>query len=402
MRSKAALIESEVARRLADRALMSAMTSFVGYVFQALLIRHYATDEHLVRWVAAMAACETISGIVAWRSLRRYSRSEDSAPHMNWQAAALLLTGTCWGCSVFLPGVRDQSLLFVANLCILAVAGVFSIHNLCLHWPSLATFTLGLLAPSAFSGLIDSQSWLLRGGAAMLTFGMLQLYGFKTRQLERREIGSRIAMAEMTLQLTCKNEELADALEANERLAAQDPLTGCMNRRGLKQRYRKSAARRKGDAESLGIIMIDADHFKAVNDTHGHDTGDQVLQALAGKIKSQLRAPDSLARWGGEEFVCVIEGVDAAGLWLAAERIRLAVCEEPVVCKGVTLAVTVSLGVSLLGKQEAFEAAVDRADQALYRAKHSGRNRVGVLDAVAVQRWIDCVSDPAEPRPCPQ
>lgn len=384
MRSKAALIESEVARRLADRTRMSAMTSYFGYGFQALLIGQYAAHEHLVRWVMLMAVCETISGIVAWQSLRRYKRSEDSPLYMHWQAAALLLTGICWGCSVFLPGVRDKSLLFVANLSILAVGGVFSIHNLCLHWPSLAAFTFGLMAPSVLGTLIDSESWLLRGMSAALTFALLQIYGFKSRQVERREIGNQITMEEMTLQLTRKNEELAEALEANERLAAQDPLTGCMNRRGLNQRYRNSEARRKGDAENLGIIMIDADHFKKVNDTHGHDTGDQVLQALAGRIESQLRAPDSLARWGGEEFVCVIEGVDAAGLWLAAERIRVAVCEEPVVCKSVTLAVTVSLGISLLEKQEAFEAAVDRADQALYKAKHSGRNRVGVLEAVAV------------------
>ncbi len=157
--------------------------------------------------------------------------------------------------------------------------------------------------------------------------------------------------------------------------AFRDPLTGALNRGALDEALQREAevARRQGTP--LALLMIDIDHFKAINDTHGHRYGDDVLRAVAHTLNDTIRRSDGLYRYGGEEFVVVASHTQPVGAQQLAERLRCNVDSIATVA-GRPLRVTVSVGVAGLQPGESPEALFQRADRALYRAKANGRNRV--------------------------
>jgi diguanylate cyclase (GGDEF)-like protein len=166
-----------------------------------------------------------------------------------------------------------------------------------------------------------------------------------------------------------------------ERLATRDPLTGALNRRAFHAAF-DGVWRDAGKSGSgLTCLMVDIDHFKNINDSHGHGVGDRVIQEVARKLQESVRGTDLLCRWGGEEFCVVIGGLDAAASAEFAERVRMRIEREcgAAVREVSGLRVTASVGVELLSPQiESTAALIERADQALYRAKRSGRNRVAM------------------------
>lgn len=173
--------------------------------------------------------------------------------------------------------------------------------------------------------------------------------------------------------------------------ALTDPLTGLFNRRGLARRATataaetaKPAAQRAGQpgAEGPAWLMLDIDHFKLVNDTHGHDGGDTVLKALAAAMQAVAREGDTLARLGGEEFVLRLPAANEMIARRVAERLRLSVQALAIPVGRHAVRITASFGVALQGAEEDWAQALERADAALYEAKHSGRNCV-VLAAPA-------------------
>lgn len=161
------------------------------------------------------------------------------------------------------------------------------------------------------------------------------------------------------------------------RLSRVDPLTGALNRRGFDEAFvdNPADATEVDPSRPVSVIMIDIDHFKSINDTHGHAVGDEVLRHVARLLSAGLRAGDAIVRWGGEEFVLVLPDVAGRAAARIAERARAAVERSPTrVAKGI--GVTVSAGVASREAEEPFEQLIARADTALYRAKEAGRNRV--------------------------
>ncbi len=175
-----------------------------------------------------------------------------------------------------------------------------------------------------------------------------------------------------------EKEELQKELE---RQASTDLLTGLFNRRAFVQTVERDLGLAERGDRNLAVIMMDVDHFKQVNDTHGHDVGDQVLVAVADVLRRCVRGTDVPARWGGEEFIVALPDCDAEDALVVAERIRATLEQTPVLTANGALAVTASFGVAgwdpNLGQPD-LEAVVKRADQALYAAKRGGRNRVEV------------------------
>ncbi|MCZ8236089.1 MAG: GGDEF domain-containing protein [Inhella sp.] len=155
--------------------------------------------------------------------------------------------------------------------------------------------------------------------------------------------------------------------------ALQDPLTGALNRRGLATALATSAWR--DPAQPAVAVLIDADHFKAVNDTHGHAVGDAVLVRLVRLMQGLARQGDLVVRWGGEEFLLLLPHTELAGGLAVAERLRHAVGRDDWQRLAAGLAVTASLGLAAWGPGEALDDVLARADVALYRAKQGGRNR---------------------------
>ncbi|MCK6426397.1 MAG: diguanylate cyclase [Burkholderiaceae bacterium] len=194
-----------------------------------------------------------------------------------------------------------------------------------------------------------------------------------TGELERR-------VAERTLALEQANQELAS-------LSRTDALTGLYNRRYLDERLGEEAARSRRSGRMLAVLMIDIDHFKRLNDTHGHAAGDVCLQAVAQRLKGATRqGQDLLARYGGEEFCLLAPVADSTCAQQLAERVRLAVAQAPVPWAGQSLALSVSVGLALGrgGDRDAVLALQRVADEALYAAKAAGRNcwRLALPDAL--------------------
>ncbi|MGY0195231.1 GGDEF domain-containing protein [Leptothrix sp. BB-4] len=165
--------------------------------------------------------------------------------------------------------------------------------------------------------------------------------------------------------------------ERMRRLAATDVLTGLPNRRAMLDTLMQSLDSNRLADQPLAIALVDVDHFKDVNDQHGHATGDAVLIRLGMQMRTQLRSTDTLARWGGEEFLICTPGTPKDAARETAERVRagVAACPMP---HGRRL--TVSIGVAVCLPDDDLDSLLLRADQALYRAKSEGRNRVVVAD----------------------
>jgi diguanylate cyclase (GGDEF)-like protein len=158
--------------------------------------------------------------------------------------------------------------------------------------------------------------------------------------------------------------------------ALTDPLTGLYNRRGFEARIEALSSRQGGAPGQQTWIMIDIDHFKAVNDTFGHEAGDEVLKAVAISLQSTLREGDILSRFGGEEFVLLMPGASETVGASVAERLRLKLEALTIGVDGRQIRATASFGVAQQATGETQAATLERADAALYRAKHGGRNRV--------------------------
>jgi len=161
-----------------------------------------------------------------------------------------------------------------------------------------------------------------------------------------------------------------------KRLATTDPLTGALNRRHFMELMSREQRRAERYNAVFSMLMIDIDHFKRVNDTYGHQTGDQAIQAMADACQKALRPTDLLARYGGEEFIITLVHTDQVGAAKVAERLRESVSEIELPTEQGVLKFTISVGVSTFFKRSLLEEIIGRADQALYQAKTSGRNRV--------------------------
>lgn len=179
--------------------------------------------------------------------------------------------------------------------------------------------------------------------------------------------------------MVAKYRDLRTATNIYRALSATDQLTGIANRTGLLQVIDDVFMGRKIQA-SLGLLVIDIDHFKLINDTRGHDSGDKVLREFAGLIANHIRAEDKFARWGGEEFVLLCFHVDQRGLLTLAEKLRNVVVQHVFEKDTSPLTLTVSIGVACVKPEEDFESAFKRADIALYEAKATTRNRVVVAE----------------------
>ncbi|HLJ30483.1 MAG TPA: diguanylate cyclase [Candidatus Angelobacter sp.] len=194
---------------------------------------------------------------------------------------------------------------------------------------------------------------------------------YLTKPFDPQELQARLRVGERIIDL---QKRLVCALSAAEFRASHDALTGLYNRGTIMSLLEREAARCEREGVALGAILADVDHFKAINDTYGHNTGDEVLHEIAARMRSSLRSYDFLGRYGGEEFLIIAPGCEAKDTLEIAERLRQSVANHPLRIVDVNIKVTVSLGASIASPQENVSALLKRADLALYSAKEDGRN----------------------------
>jgi two-component system cell cycle response regulator len=178
-------------------------------------------------------------------------------------------------------------------------------------------------------------------------------------------------------------ERLRDNVQMSIEAAITDALTGLHNRRYMETHLNSLVEQAASRGKPIAVLLLDIDYFKAINDTHGHDAGDDVLREFALRIRKSIRNIDLACRYGGEEFVIVMPETDTGVAAMVGERLRRSIAGQPFpVQQGMKLLnVTLSIGIAALnGAGDTAPALLKRADQALYRAKRDGRNRV-VADA---------------------
>ena len=171
-----------------------------------------------------------------------------------------------------------------------------------------------------------------------------------------------------------KDRQVNQLIEELQILSIRDPLTGLSNRRDFAHVFSDELARINRKEASLSLIFADLDHFKRINDSHGHHVGDEVLKATAAHLRSYCRPYDTAARWGGEEFIILLPNTDELEAESFAERIRITLQDG--LAPTIPFPVTISIGVAQYRPGESLEVFVERADQALYLAKQNGRNQV--------------------------
>jgi two-component system cell cycle response regulator len=214
---------------------------------------------------------------------------------------------------------------------------------------------------------------------------------YVTKPFDMAELRARIRAGERILQL---QDALIRAHAALQFEAAHDPLTGVWNRNAILELLQRETQRHQRSGGPMGLMMVDVDHFKSVNDAHGHLVGDSVLRELAHRLAVSVRSYDLVGRYGGEEFLIVLPGCSSADLAATAERARAGIAHSPVQINAGPIAVTASVGIvsAFLGRHPPFdyETLLSAADEALYIAKAKGRNRVErVLSSVAVLQGDD-------------
>jgi diguanylate cyclase (GGDEF)-like protein len=200
---------------------------------------------------------------------------------------------------------------------------------------------------------------------------------FLTKPVQPEELNARLVVGRRIVDL---QQKLIDSNEVSQYKATHDSLTGLWNRGAIQEFLRAQLAMTVRNSRNLSLIMLDVDHFKKINDTHGHPIGDSVLIHISQLLNSAIRASDLLGRYGGEEFLLVAPECPAENAIRIAERMRLTVFNNPLVQGELTVSSTISLGVVNSSSIESptLEALVRLVDAALYRAKTNGRNRIEV------------------------
>lgn len=257
---------------------------------------------------------------------------------------------------------KSESAFFVFIAVILAAGGL-TLHAYGVLFSITDQFSKGgHFADFAYlSKVLFATGVLLTSG---VFFGAFFIY-----PLIRTQVKEEDKLRAMTASLSARSLTL-------EHAALTDGLTGMQNRRYFDDALKEYLGEFRRVDRPVGLMIVDLDHFKQVNDTHGHDVGDEVLRAVAGCLKDMTRYHDVVARLGGEEFAIVAPNMDADMMVRFAERIRKAISGMAILSGNLTLKVTASVGLAVWDRKESAENFFRRADQNLYEAKKSGRNRV--------------------------
>ncbi|EYC50133.1 diguanylate cyclase [Hylemonella gracilis str. Niagara R] len=363
-------------RRCAQDLRMLLLTTPLGWLLMGWICWDRVPLQQLAWWLGGFAISWMVALLLLTLLLRLPSPQRRRHGWMLFGAAAL--DGMAWASMVPLL-LRDSGSDALLPWLIVVLCGVAAL--------TAPIYVSYVRAHSAYLGglfgvLLGHTLWRFPDLPHLgITLGLI--LGLVLLTWHMRRIGHSAEEA-MRLQLknTAKNERLAGLLRVARRDAETDALTGLANRRQLdstlSSRWQAGGLNDRRD-RPLSVLMLDLDHFKRVNDTHGHDVGDQILKAFAVRTSKQLRKPDLFARYGGEEFTVLLPGTDAPKAMLIAERVRAAIAGMPLIAEP-PVPITVSIGVAQRQPNESTESLLARADAALYAAKQGGRNRVTLAE----------------------
>ena len=346
--------------RLAMSGLAALLMVFCLVVMNSVAAAGLASTSEVRVWTA----CSVLGLIAVYAAIRSGWSRRFKDPALT--LAQILYAITCCAAAFVIAGPARG-----VTLPILAIILMFGIFGLTTR-QMLGVLVYSLVAFGVASGVVaardepDYPTVVAAAYVGMVVVVLLSSTFLTTRVQSTRE------------HLRRQKAELARALEQIRQLATHDDLTGLLNRRAMLDRMQLEQRRSLRSGSPLLIAQLDIDHFKAVNDTHGHAAGDLVLQSFADTVRRNVRDTDVLARWGGEEFVLLLCDTPAADAVTLMERLRQAVqaMQVPVAQGGQPITVTVSIGLARHAPADPLAGTLERADRALYAAKAGGRNRV--------------------------
>ncbi|MDC8784682.1 GGDEF domain-containing protein [Roseateles koreensis] len=372
-----AFVQLEALRMWISRMLFASRTSWLGYGALFILLRPIVPLAILGTWLAIFFLAELTIIVLAKRLRQQLDQPAARAKLLNILSVLLFPLGLLWGVVPVLPGVADSLGISMVSMLFIAIVALLSVHNLCFIRKTLLVFTSGIMLPGVVMGIYAPfalVSWMV--APALLLLLVLQLYGRSAQKLLLHVIRSGVQSKRLNAELHRSNAELAATLEKVHEMARIDALTECLNRRAAMTVLAQEFMRSQRYGTGFGLILLDLDHFKSINDTHGHGVGDAVLVAAAQRLRARLRSTDSLARWGGEEFLCILMQVDRATLLRTAQDLCQSLGGSPLLTSPVSLTVTGSFGIAYVNADKPLDQAIDEADMAMYQAKRTGRNRV--------------------------
>ena len=346
--------------RLAMSGLAALLMVFCLVVMNSVAAAGLASTSEVRVWTA----CSVLGLIAVYAAIRSGWSRRFKDPALT--LAQILYAITCCAAAFVIAGPARG-----VTFPILAIILMFGIFGLTTR-QMLGVLVYSLVAFGVASGVVaardepDYPTVVAAAYVGMVVVVLLSSTFLTTRVQSTRE------------HLRRQKAELAQALEQIRQLATHDDLTGLLNRRAMLDRMQLEQHRSLRSGSPLLIAQLDIDHFKAVNDTHGHAAGDLVLQSFADTVRRNVRDTDVLARWGGEEFVLLLCDTPAADAVTLMERLRQAVqaMQVPVAQGGQPITVTVSIGLARHAPADPLAGTLERADRALYAAKAGGRNRV--------------------------
>ncbi|WP_374595218.1 diguanylate cyclase [Aquabacterium sp.] len=334
------------------------------YLAWVLVINGYAVPRGLVwpryRW--PLLAIDLVGALAFYPIIR-------SGLSARWRDPELSLPQLLWGCIaataayVAIPDMRPPAL---QALCVIQIFGMVTLAPRATVLVSL--FSVGLmLAALAGVGLYEDMPtplWQAEILKVMLACFVLAQLGWLSRRVSR-----------VRQQVARDQASLAAAVEQVRDLAVRDALTGLHNRRHLMERLERERLRAEHLGQPFCVALLDLDHFKRVNDTHGHAVGDDVLRGVAQVLRRCMRESDVLGRWGGEEFIILMPDTQAHESLIALNRLRRQLSQSSLVGSIPLLRTTVSAGVAAHRSRDSVQQLIERADRALYGAKEAGRDR---------------------------
>lgn len=356
------LLSRDPYRRVRVGMALLALLLMSSSALVMLLLHHPSANHHLdaVRWWAALS----VGGLAVITLLIRTGWSERlrdpslTLVQMAWTitsgAVAYVLAGEGRG---VVPSMLAMILFFGAlGLSPRQVVGI--------GLYAMAAFSVAVVVSPRFYGTTFDVMDGAYAAMILIVLAGCMVVNLRVQQMRQRLDRQRVALAE--------------ALAENRALAMRDELTGLYNRRAMVELIQLECRRRRRGQGTLLFAMIDVDHFKRVNDHHGHAMGDHVLRVFADALRANVRETDVLARWGGDEFLLLLSDIEPRSAQTLLERTREAIAALPVPNAPPGLRLSMSAGLALHLPHSSPQETLERADQALYAAKDQGRNRVAL------------------------
>jgi diguanylate cyclase (GGDEF)-like protein len=379
-------------RRYIELSMRNGRLSLASF---ALLLFGIAYETPLGPRLAVWAALGAIYWVRVWRvrMIERRLDASDARSDPLYDVLALVAS-SAWGMAPWvLAGHVSDLNLFGALYAAFVASSLLAVTYYSALPASAVLVACGVLP---LVGFMAVQGSLLMGALALGTLvcaaSLLQRVAsghatlLQALAAERENAALVRELEGYKRQLESENAALGHSLRDASQAATRDALTGLFNRRHITAFAQPLAERVQAGLEPVVLCMIDVDHFKAINDRHGHRVGDEVLCTVATRLGTWLRESDCLARVGGEEFMAILRDCDAARGTSVAEALRRQTADHAVHCAAGELAVTVSVGAAAWGAGESFDDVIERADRALYIAKRGGRNRVELASMAASDR----------------